>query len=72
MVQEVALTITMNGRNMYESFEIVENEYGKASVRMLHLRREGIVHTIREFEVDTSLTLDDTKDYTKVASRHSS
>ena len=70
MVQEVALTITMNGRNMYESFEIVENEYGKASVRMLHLRREGIVHTIREFEVDTSLTLDDTKDYTKVASRH--
>jgi len=55
----------MNGRNMYESFEIVENEYGKASVRMLHLRREGIVHTIREFEVDTSLTLDDTKDYTK-------
>ena len=62
----------MNGRNMYESFEIVENEYGKASVRMLHLRREGIVHTIREFEVDTSLTLDDTKDYTKVASRHSS
>ena len=58
--------LTMNGRNMYESFQIVENEYGKANVRMLHLRREGIVHTIREFEVDTSLTLDDTKDYTKV------
>ena len=57
----------MNARNMYERFEIVENEYGKANVRMLHLRREGIVHSIREFEVDTSLTLDDTKDYTKVA-----
>ena len=51
---------------MYERFEIVENEYGKANVRLLHLRREGIVHSIREFEVDTSLTLDDTKDYTKV------
>ena len=57
----------MNARNMYERFEIVENEYGKANVRLLHLRREGIVHSIREFEVDTSLTLDDTKDYTKVA-----
>ena len=56
----------MNARNMYERFEIVENEYGKANVRMLHLRREGLVHSIREFEVDTSLTLDDTKDYTKV------
>ena len=56
----------MNARNMYERFEIVENEYGKANVRLLHLRREGIVHSIREFEVDTSLTLDDTKDYTKV------
>ena len=60
------LSSTMNGRNIYERFEIVENKYGKANVRMLHLRREGLVHTIREFEVDTSLTLDDTKDYTKV------
>ena len=60
------LSSTMNGRNIYERFEIVENEYGKASVRMLHLRWEGLVHTIREFEVDTSLTLEDTKDYTKV------
>ena len=60
------LSSMVNGRNVYERFEIVENEYGKANVRMLHLRREGLVHTIREFEVDTSLTLDDTKDYTKV------
>ena len=60
------LSSIMNGRNVYESFHITENEYGKANVRMLHLRREGLVHTIREFEVDTSLTLDDTKDYTKV------
>ncbi len=56
----------MPAHNVYERFQIVENEYGKSYVRLLHLRREGPVHTIREFEVDTSLTLNNVKDYTHV------
>jgi hypothetical protein len=34
--------------NVYDRFEIVDHEYGKNAVRMLHLRREGAVHSIRE------------------------
>ena len=48
------------------SFEIVDNEYGNSYVRMLHLKRDGLKDTINEFEIDTSLTLDSTIDYTEV------
>merc|ERR1739846_89445 len=46
-----------------ESFKIVESAYGKAGVKILHVSKHGSVHTIRELEVETSLTLNNHKDY---------
>eukprot|EP00092_Neocalanus_flemingeri_P045093 GFUD01050234.1.p1 GENE.GFUD01050234.1~~GFUD01050234.1.p1 ORF type:complete len:307 (-),score=97.24 GFUD01050234.1:119-1039(-) len=46
-----------------ESFKIVESAYGKAGVKILHVSQQGSVHTIRELEVETSLTLNNHKDY---------
>merc|ERR1711988_1403989 len=37
--------------------------YGKTGVKILHVSKQGGVHTIRELEVVTLLTLDNTKDY---------
>ena len=37
--------------------------YGKDYVRVLYLKREGNVHSIKEIEVNTQLTLDSQKDY---------
>lgn len=48
-----------------EEFKIVDREYGKAWVKMLHIKRDGFVHTIREYEVHTKLTLSTDKDYTE-------
>merc|ERR1739844_81481 len=48
-----------------ESFKIVESAYGKAGVKILHVSKHGSVHTIRELEVETSLTLNNHKDYEK-------
>ncbi|KAK7067329.1 hypothetical protein SK128_006363 [Halocaridina rubra] len=49
---------------MDENYEWVERGYGKNSVKILHVRREGPVHTIKEYEVNTQLTLNTDKDYT--------
>ena len=49
-----------------DSFEIVDNEYGKTGVRMMHLRRDGLRDVIKDLEVDTSLTLDSDIEYTHV------
>merc|ERR1712215_569727 len=48
-----------------ESFKIVESAYGKAGVKILHVSKHGSVHTIRELEVETSLALNNYKDYEK-------
>merc|ERR1711936_646102 len=45
-----------------ESFKIVESAYGKAGVKILHVSKHGSVHTIRELEVETSLTLNNHKE----------
>lgn len=37
---------------------------GKSGVKLLHIKREGPVHSIRELEVNTQLTLSSKKDYT--------
>ena len=47
-------------------YTIVDNEYGKTNIRMLHLQRDGLKDTIRDLEVDTSLTLDSNIEYTQV------
>jgi len=46
-----------------ESFKIVESAYGKAGVKILHVSQQGSVHTIRELEVESLLTLNNHKDY---------
>jgi len=46
-----------------ESFKITESAYGKGGVKILHVSKQGAVHTIRELEVETLLTLNNHKDY---------
>ncbi|KAM3962742.1 urate oxidase [Aphomia sociella] len=38
-------------------FELSNHGYGKGSVKLLHVHRDGDYHTIREFEVSTELKL---------------
>ncbi|XP_063359095.1 uricase [Cydia amplana] len=38
-------------------FEFSDHGYGKSSVKLLHVHRDGDYHTIREFEVSTELKL---------------
>jgi len=45
------------------AYEIVDSNYGKNWVKLLHVHRAGPVHTIREWEVCTELTLYSHKDY---------
>lgn len=51
---------------MNDEFKIIDKGYGKSWVKMLHIKREGRKHTIREYEVDTRLTLSTERDYTHV------
>ena len=51
---------------MSDEFSIVDKGYGKSWVKLLHVKREGKKHTIREYEVDTKLTLSTENDYKKV------
>lgn len=49
--------------NFKHEFEISDTGYGKDHVKILHVRREGNVHHIKEFEVNTHLKLYSKKDY---------
>jgi len=44
-------------------FTISDHGYGKDAVKILHVQRDGPVHTINEFEVGTHLKLYSKKDY---------
>lgn len=44
-------------------YELGQYGYGKNYVKLLHVRREGRFHTIREYEVDTHLKLQSKKDF---------
>nr|CAD7462646.1 unnamed protein product [Timema tahoe] len=46
-----------------EEYQLTNHGYGKNSVKLLHVHREGSRHTIREYEVDTRLRLHSNKDY---------
>ncbi|CAM1154113.1 UOX (predicted) [Pycnogonum litorale] len=51
---------------MDDNVSFVKTEYGKAGVRILHVRRQdGHHHDIRELEVSTSLQLNSRNDYIK-------
>lgn len=43
--------------------QFVDRRYGKNAVRLLYVRREGIRHYIKEVEVNTKITLNDTRDF---------
>ena len=45
------------------AYQIVDSNYGKNWVKLLHVTRNGPQHTIREWEVCSELTLDSKKDY---------
>lgn len=45
------------------SYEISDKGYGKDNVKILHVQREGALHKIKEFEVNTHLKLYSSKDY---------
>lgn len=45
------------------SYQIVDDAYGKTGVKLLHIKREGTLHSIQELEVNTHLTLATHKDY---------
>ncbi|XP_015591878.1 uricase [Cephus cinctus] len=49
-----------DGRDKYE---LGSYGYGKSSVKLLHVHRDGAYHDIREYEVDTHLRLNSQKDY---------
>jgi len=46
-----------------DSFKIIHSEYGKGGVKILHVSKRGAVHSIRELEVESLLTLNNHKDY---------
>ena len=46
--------------------KFIDRSYGKASVKMLHVVRDGNVHSIKEYEVTTLITLASDKDFTHV------
>lgn len=49
--------------NENSPFLISNYGYGKDSVKVMHVVRNGLVHTIKEFEVGTKLKLSSQKDY---------
>ncbi|XP_065083643.1 uricase [Ochlerotatus camptorhynchus] len=50
-------------RDVPDHFKISNYGYGKDSVKVLHVVRNGLVHSIKEFEVGTKLKLSSQKDY---------
>lgn len=52
-------------RDIPEEFRISNYGYGKDSVKVMHVVRNGLVHSIKEFEVGTKLKLSSQKDYLK-------
>lgn len=49
--------------NTPHQYSISDYGYGKDSVKVLHVKRNGPVHSIKEFEVGTHLKLYSQKDY---------
>ncbi|KAH8283048.1 hypothetical protein KR054_011896 [Drosophila jambulina] len=52
-----------DGHDKPFQYEITDHGYGKDAVKVLHVSRQGPVHTIQEFEVGTHLKLYSKKDY---------
>lgn len=63
LTSAVAQSLKSSSVNTKFEFEISDTGYGKDHVKILHVRREGNVHYIKEFEVNTHLKLYSKKDY---------
>ncbi|KAH8248517.1 hypothetical protein KR032_000151 [Drosophila birchii] len=61
--QEKNTHLGMDGHDKPFQYEITDHGYGKDAVKVLHVSRQGPVHTIQEFEVGTHLKLYSKKDY---------
>lgn len=57
------MSLKESGHHTSNDYEICDSGYGKDHVKILHVRREGAVHHIKEFEVNTHLKLYSKKDY---------
>ncbi|XP_064080351.1 uricase-like [Macrobrachium nipponense] len=53
----------LGSHNMNDEYQWIDRGYGKNNVKILHVRREGVVHSIKEYEINTQLTLNNDKDY---------
>lgn len=65
-LQRIAAGAVKKGENTHGGpyqYTISDHGYGKDAVKVLHVERNGPVHTIKEFEVGTHLKLYSTKDY---------
>jgi urate oxidase len=56
-------TLCNNDNEFVSEYEISDSGYGKDNVKLLHVERNGAVHSIKEFEVNTHLKLYSKKDY---------
>lgn len=45
------------GNDLESKYVISDNGYGKNYVKILHVKREGLVHHVKEFEVNSHLQL---------------
>lgn len=52
-----------NDGEFVSEYQITDSGYGKDNVKLLHIERNGTVHNIKEFEVNTHLKLYSKKDY---------
>ncbi|KAE8739792.1 hypothetical protein FOCC_FOCC014717 [Frankliniella occidentalis] len=53
-----------------EAYELAEYGYGKNYVKILKVRRDGLRHSIREYEVNTHLQLDSREDFLRGDNKH--
>lgn len=59
-----------DGKDVEETYDLAEYGYGKNYVKVLKVRREGDVHHIREYEVNTHLQLDSREDFLQGVNKH--
>lgn len=54
-----------------DEYSVSNYGYGKDYVKILHVNRNGLLHTVNEFEVSTHLKLESKKDWFKGMSNFS-
>lgn len=52
-------------RNDHSEYSVSNYGYGKDFIKILHIQRNGLVHTVNEFEVSTHIKLSTRDDWLK-------